>query len=148
MTLTDQEISLIQELLKIQDAEHVELITHLKPYVPQYWALADDSAKDDPEVRENFDRLNSVRDALRGLRKNRKMFASINTKLKQNRKENQRGGENPWIINNQTTDVAPLHAKIQVVYSSGVSDGGWSNDWNWSWNTTRECHITKYRIVK
>jgi hypothetical protein len=89
MNFTDSQITLIHNLVNREDDELVELINHFKPYVAEYWDASNIDEKDDPEVQEAFDRLNSIREILRDLRARRKNIADLNKTLKLSRKFNQ-----------------------------------------------------------
>lgn len=90
MKLTDQEITLMQNLLVEHDGWLCSHIDDLKPYVPKYYAKADKNDNSESS-KASFQNLNEVRDELRRLRKDRKMIVELNKKLKQQRKDNQRG---------------------------------------------------------
>ena len=93
MKLTDKEIALIQAMLCYEDDALCRLIDNLKPEVATCYAAAniDDSSD---KSRHAFVFLNAAKTNLRKYRKDGKLIADLNKKLKQMRKLNQQGAQN------------------------------------------------------
>lgn len=57
-----------------------------------------------------------------------------------------------WIINTKTTYGHPSNLSancwIELIFNTGESDFCYASDWDISWSTGCERHITKYRVVK